>query len=104
MNMGDLSKLLKETVDLIGEDEKYMEAEYDTIHEYCREQRYQLNESDMTTIIGRGLGESYTTWNQAYIEELWSKFGAVPMDSETEEIETEWNGFPVGTHREEIWH
>ena len=31
------------------------------------------------------------------------EFGDVPMDGETECIETSWRGFPVGTHREEIW-
>lgn len=36
-------------------------------------------------------------------EMLWSKFGDVPMNPETECIEEEWNGFPAGTHREQIW-
>lgn len=35
---------------------------------------------------------------------LWKVFGDVPMNPETEEIEEEFLGFPVGTHREEIWH
>ena len=35
---------------------------------------------------------------------LWMEFGDVPMDGETECIETSWQGFPAGTHREEIWH
>jgi len=26
------------------------------------------------------------------------------MNPETEEIEQDWNGFPAGTHREDIWH
>lgn len=102
--MGDLSKLLKEKVDLIDNDEKFMEAEYDMIHKYCRKQRYQLNKSDMETIIERGLEESYTTWKQAYTEEQWEVFSSVSMNPETECIETKWNGFPAGTHREEIWH
>ena len=38
------------------------------------------------------------------VKELWEEFGEVLMDPETEEMEREWNGFPVGTHREEIWH
>lgn len=38
------------------------------------------------------------------VVELWKEFGEVLMNTETEEIETEWNGFPAGTHREEIWH
>lgn len=38
------------------------------------------------------------------VKDLWLEFGDVPMNPETECIETEWNGFPSGTHREEIWH
>lgn len=34
---------------------------------------------------------------------LWKEFGDIPMNPETECIEAEWNGFPAGTHREEIW-
>lgn len=37
-------------------------------------------------------------------KELWKEFGEVAMNPETECIETEWNGFPIGTHREDIWH
>lgn len=35
---------------------------------------------------------------------LWRIFEDVPMNPKTEEIETEFLGFPAGTHREEIWH
>lgn len=38
------------------------------------------------------------------IKALWEEFGDVPMNPETECIEESWNGFPVGTNREEIWH
>lgn len=38
------------------------------------------------------------------VKDLWLEFGDVPMNPETECIETEWNGFLPGTHREEIWH
>ena len=34
---------------------------------------------------------------------LWAEFGDVPMDPETECIQSPWRGFPAGTHREEIW-
>lgn len=37
-------------------------------------------------------------------KEAWEEFGDVPMNPETECIEEEWNSFPAGTHREEIWH
>ena len=42
--------------------------------------------------------------NMELAKELWQRFGDVPMNPATEEIEKEWNGFSVGTHREEIWH
>lgn len=38
------------------------------------------------------------------IKELWEEFGTIPMDPETECIEEDWNGFPAGTFREDIWH
>lgn len=39
-----------------------------------------------------------------HIKELWAAFGDVPMDPQTECIEEEWNHFPAGTFREDIWH
>lgn len=42
--------------------------------------------------------------NCSKIVDQWNEFGDVPMNPETECIESEWNGFPAGTHREEIWH
>ena len=38
------------------------------------------------------------------VRELWEDFGDVPMNPETETIDEEWNGFPAGTFREDIWH
>jgi hypothetical protein len=37
------------------------------------------------------------------MEELWSEFGDVPMDPETECMEAPFLNFPTGTHREIIW-
>ena len=42
--------------------------------------------------------------DKAYIRRLWEEFGDVPMNPETECIESGWHGFRAGTHREEIWH
>lgn len=42
--------------------------------------------------------------NKEFAKELWQRFGDIPMNTQTEEIEEKWNGFSVGTHREEIWH
>lgn len=47
------------------------------------------------------------SFNQVKTEEikrLWLEFGDVPMNPETEELEYEWNGFPPGTYKEDIWH
>ena len=37
-------------------------------------------------------------------KQVWDELADVPMDPETECIESDWNQFPAGTHREEIWH
>ena len=37
------------------------------------------------------------------VADQWFEFGDVPMNPETECIERDWNDFPAGTHREEIW-
>lgn len=42
--------------------------------------------------------------NKELAKELWNRFGEVPMNPDTEEIELEWRYFPAGTHREKIWH
>ena len=36
--------------------------------------------------------------------QLWDELADVPIDPETECIESDWKQFPAGTHREEIWH
>lgn len=38
------------------------------------------------------------------LEDLWSQFGDVPMNPETECIEEKFMGWEAGTNREEIWH
>lgn len=38
------------------------------------------------------------------LEELWSRFGDVPMDPETERIEEPFMDWGAGVDREEIWH
>lgn len=41
--------------------------------------------------------------NKELAKELWNRLGEVPMNPDTEEIESEWNGFLAGTFREDIW-
>lgn len=42
-------------------------------------------------------------WNDENLDGLWAEFGDVPMNPETECIESDWLHFPAGTNREEIW-
>lgn len=39
-----------------------------------------------------------------WLRKLWEEFGELPMNPETECMEKPFLLFPVGTHREEIWH
>lgn len=39
-----------------------------------------------------------------FIRSLWTEFGDVPMDPETENLDEDWLLFPKGTNRETIWH
>ena len=38
------------------------------------------------------------------LKALWTEFGRVPMNPETECIEEDWRGWKAGTFREDIWH
>lgn len=40
----------------------------------------------------------------SFLEEIWKELGDVPMNPETECIETDFKGFKSGTNREIIWH
>ena len=39
----------------------------------------------------------------ALLEELWKRFGDVPMDPSTETMEAPFLDFPAGTSRVDIW-
>ncbi len=67
-------------------------------------QENRIDYSDYSTIMD-GLEEIETLQERDQIlEDLWSEFSDVPMDPDTECIEDQFLGFPVGTNREEIWH
>lgn len=93
-----------EEVDMIIDDEAFCKAEYEIACDFFEENHYLLTEEDMSTVMSRGLEESFEARKASYIERLWLEFGDIPMDPETECIEMEWYGFPAGTHREVIWH
>lgn len=102
MSLSEYIEKLK--IDEIEDDTSFCEEEYNAVHAYCDGKHYNLSENDMNTIVARGLEDSFNVWRNNYIIELWREFGDVTMNPETECIEEKWHGFPVGTHREVIWH
>ena len=71
---------------------------------------YGLRENDETTFISNHDDVEYFRDHNYMmgvrmhsVTELWAEFGDLPMDPETECIESDWLIFPAGTHREEIW-
>lgn len=96
--------LKRNRIDDMENDQEFMEAEYHAVWEYCEACGYLLTDADLETIKSLGLEESFTSWKETYVENLWQEFGAVPMNPETEETEEPWKHFPPGTCREEIWH
>ena len=38
------------------------------------------------------------------LKDLWLQFGDIPMNPETEQIESDFLHFPSGTDKEDIWH
>lgn len=91
-------------IDKIEDDQEFCIAEYDAAIQFFIEHNYMLSERDMETVRSRGLMETYDIYKNGYIKDLWLEFGDIPMDPETECIESKWHGFPAGTHREDIWH
>lgn len=98
-----LKDCLKNKVDQIKDDEEFCKKEYETVMEYCREKKFLVTDDDLICIVNRGLNDSYELQRAEYIKDLWLEFGDVPMSPDTECIEEEWNGFSIGTYREEIW-
>lgn len=100
-----LRKYLEDNkIDRIENDSEFMEAEYNAVKTYCENCRYSITNEDLEIIKSRGLKGSYINWKLEYIKDLWGDFADIPMNLETEKLEKEWNGFPIGTQREDIWH
>lgn len=45
----------------------------------------------------------YHKYDDEFLEQLWDELEDVPVD-EDECLDIDWQGWPKGTHREEIWH
>lgn len=59
--MNELDKLLAE-VDKIEDDEKWIEAERDTVQQYCEDKNFQMTEDEMETIRSRELDGYFEMW------------------------------------------
>ena len=42
-------------------------------------------------------------YDDEFLEKLWCELTDIPIDEE-ECLDVDWQGWPKGTHREEIWH
>lgn len=76
---------------------------------YRNEDILEIREYDASKSNVIAFGSPSDTGQVAYrdisaVKDLWDEFGDVPMDPETECIESPWRKFPSGTHREVIWH
>ncbi len=91
-------------IDQIEDDQEFMEEEYNAIQTYCENIGFAVSKDDLENIKSRGLEESFISWKEIYVKDLWEEFGDVPMNPDTEEIEKPWKHFLPGTHREDIWH
>lgn len=59
--MNELDKLLAE-VDKIDDDDEWLEAEHDTVQQYCEDKNYRMTEDETETIRSRGMEESFENW------------------------------------------
>lgn len=60
-DISELDKLLAE-VDKIEDGEKWIEAERDTVQQYCEDKNFQMTEDEMETIRSRELEDFFDDW------------------------------------------
>lgn len=65
---------------------------------------YNANNDERAEAYDETARNAIDVFMQEKVYDLWEEFGDIPMDPETECIESEFLDFPAGTHREEIWH
>ena len=94
------------------------EGKYRLVAKNMQRTRWALYEKDKNTgnylikdkdILGVSLEHTIKNLNAEILKiktakDLWKEFEDVPINAETECIETDWNNFKAGTSKEEIWH
>lgn len=94
------------------------EGKYRLVAKNVQRTRWALYEKDKNTgnylikdkdILGVSLEHTIKNLNIEILKiktakDLWKEIEDVPMNPETECIETDWNNFKAGTSKEEIWH
>lgn len=68
----------------------------DCLIKWLKSQRSDSNANEQTEI-------AENKYTDTELEELWEKFGDIPMNPETEVMGGDFLHFPKGTHREDIW-
>lgn len=63
-----------------------------------------LAQEAMLELCRRARADKDDDKHDAEVERLWDALADVPMNPETEKIESPFLHFPAGTDREEIWH
>jgi hypothetical protein len=63
--MSSLAELLTK-VDLIQNDEEFIQEEHAFVRDYCIQHQFQLQEDDMNTIISRGFQDWFNDWKNDY--------------------------------------
>ena len=65
--MNELDKIIQE-LSFIEDDQKYMEAEFESVREFCEERNFQLSEDEKNTIKSIGLEDWIEDWMKNYYD------------------------------------
>lgn len=66
-----LAEYLKENqIDDIGDDQEFMDAEYNAVRTFCEIYGYSLTDADLKTVKSRELEESFGNRQELYVEGL----------------------------------
>ena len=65
-------------VDALVDDADFVEAEFNTVRDYCQEHHFHLTKEDMDIVIARGYGEDYEVWKARYDADVLEKLNALP--------------------------
>lgn len=77
-------------------------SEYMNMHPYCLHIWKPVTGAERLPKITGGIDTLED--RDALLEEIWEKFGDVPVNQETEKLEDDFLHFKKGTDKEDVWH